>query len=153
MNKAGTESLIKIAQIHKEHLQFAIKSLADIFPISAEKVANVNEQEFLLLELLTGRFAKLQDFLGAKLIDAFLDSAGEVTEGLTMIDKVNKLEKFGIIENSDEWLVMRQLRNHLSHEYPDQPILTAEYLNQTYTLSKKLIQLADTIIESINNKV
>jgi hypothetical protein len=36
-----------------------------------------------------------------------------------MIDKLNRLERLGFIR-LDDWLQLRDLRNRLSHEYPEQ---------------------------------
>lgn len=45
----------------------------------------------------------LQDFVGSKIINLFLDVSQEPYEALTMIDKLNKLEKFHIIDDNDVW--------------------------------------------------
>lgn len=149
MNKNVVDSMINISKIHSERLSLAIEKLAPIFPISATKIQALNEHEFLLLELLTNRFAKLQDFIGSKLIDIYLESVGESLESLTILDKVHKLEKFHVIEDGDTWMEMRQLRNHLSHEYPDHPEITAAYLNEAYISSQQLLQYLQNILKAL----
>jgi hypothetical protein len=62
-----------------------------------------------------------------------------------MIDKLNKLEKLSIIENSSLWFELREIRNHISHEYPDNPSATAKYLNQLYVAIPKLLSILDNI--------
>lgn len=149
MNMTVIKSWVKIAQIHEKHLLYALNHLAATFPIHADKVLNLNEQEFILIELLTSRFAKLQDFMGNKLINAVLEQMNEFSGDLTIIDKINKLEKFHLIKDAKLWQEFRQLRNHLSHEYPDNPELLAKYLNQTYTLSFELIECLNTLLKKL----
>jgi len=38
---------------------------------------------------------------------------------MSLLDVVDKLEKFNIIDNSFEWMEYRKLRNKLTHEYPN----------------------------------
>lgn len=152
MKDSIRSSVIKTASIHKERLLHALHQLEPLFPFTAEKINHLSEQDFLLLELLTNRFAKLQDIMGSKLIDIFLELVGEATHNLTMIDKLHQLEKFNLIQSADIWLEMRQLRNHLSHEYPDQPELVAEYLNETTRLATTLIEFFNSLLCEITAK-
>jgi hypothetical protein len=117
--------MIKIAQIHCTRINFAISNLSVIFPLSKDKIDNFSNEEVLHIELLISRFAKLQDYIGRILINEFLKCKGEDYLNLTMIDKINKLEKLRIIDNAEIWQAMREARNHISHEYPDMPELTA----------------------------
>lgn len=93
--------------------------------------------------------SKLQDFIGSKLINVTLDKLGEFSPNLTMIDKKNKLEKFHLIKNADFWKETRELRNHLSHEYPDNPDLIILYLNETYHLASELLECLYTLLDVI----
>lgn len=137
--------MIKIAEIHADRITLATQTLKKIFPLDADKAARLNQQELLWVELLVSRFAKLQDFLGKTLIDAFLSSIGEYTDNATMIDKINLLERLEIIENAEIWKLMREARNHISHEYPEHPELTARYLNQIFDLAPKLLNILGKI--------
>ena len=38
---------------------------------------------------------------------------------MPLIDILNKLEKFKIIDSENDWKYFRKLRNILTHEYPD----------------------------------
>jgi hypothetical protein len=140
---------IKLADIHATRMTMAMDELKPIFPLCETKIANLNKQQFLLLELLTSRFTKLQDLIGRKIIDEFLLSKEEFIDTDTMIDKINKLERMQIISNAQTWSHMREVRNHIAHEYPDRPELTARYLNQLFDLSPKLL----AILHNIKNKI
>ena len=143
MNKLN--EVIKIADIHVNRIKMAVDNLKDIFPLDEDKVENLSTEELLFLELLTSRFAKLQDLIGQKIIDEFLISKEEKIDGYTMIDKLNKLERIGIIANMQVWKGMRETRNHISHEYPGHPEIKARYLNKLFELTPKLLEILDRI--------
>jgi len=149
MNKNKVKSLIEIARIHESHLLYALNNLADIFPMTEEKVAHLTRQEFLLVDFLINRFCRLQDFMGSSLVNAVLIQLNEFADDLTMIDKMNKLEKFHLIKDARLWQEVRKLRNHLIHEYPDHPELVAQFLNQAYPLSFDLLEILNNILKKL----
>ena len=64
-------------------------------------------------------FSKLQDKIGAKLFKSLLYDLKEIDDmSMPMIDVLHRLEKLHILESSDEWDTLREIRNVLSHEYP-----------------------------------
>lgn len=139
---------LKIADIHVDRINFALRKLNKTFPLQENEIVDIDENDIPLFELLVSRFAKLQDFIGRKIIDEYLQTQGEYAEEYTMLDKLNLLEKFGIIESVQEWQKMREVRNHLTHEYPDHPEFTLKYMNQLYDLTPKLILIFERIKKS-----
>jgi len=98
--------------------------------------------------MLVLRFAKLQDFIGRKLIDTLFAETREIIDELTMIDKLHKLERLGIIDSVATWDKMRDVRNYLTHEYPENPEnpeKTADNLNSLVTLAPKLLKILQNI--------
>ena len=75
----------------------------------------------------------------------FLISKKEVIDGKTMIDKINKLERIGIIANAQVWEDLIEARNHISHEYPDHPERIARYLNKIFDLIPTLLEILELI--------
>ena len=63
------------------------------------------------------RFIKLQDLIGEKLFKYFLDEIGEYKDNMSLLDMLDKLEKFEIVDDAKEWMRYRKLRNQLTHEY------------------------------------
>lgn len=64
-------------------------------------------------------FSKLQDKIGAKLFKQVLYELKEIdTLSLPMIDILHKLESLRILESSEAWERLREIRNLLAHEYP-----------------------------------
>jgi uncharacterized protein with HEPN domain len=68
-----------------------------------------------------------------------------------MLDKIHKLERLEIIENALIWKEMRNVRNHVTHEYPDHPHFTAADLNKIIMLAPELLKILDNIQNRINS--
>ncbi|PVZ71639.1 hypothetical protein [Pelagibaculum spongiae] len=105
-----------LLQMHKAadrlRWSFGRCQLLDVHKLSAE-----DEEKF---ETLTARFARLSDILIQKqlrLIDELdLESAG------TVRDRINRAEKKGLIDSARDFIVIRELRNAIAHEYEDQAL-------------------------------
>jgi hypothetical protein len=65
------------------------------------------------------RFIKYQDMLGDKLFRIFLDDLGEYKDNMSLLDVLDKLEKLGLLDDPEQWMQYRKLRNKLTHEYPN----------------------------------
>jgi hypothetical protein len=141
------DDMIRIAEIHASRINMAMVGLAKLFPLEESKVIHLSDQDIMYIELLISRFSKLQDYLGRQVINAFLKMVGDYEDNLTMLDKIHKLERLNIIEKAEIWEEMREARNHIAHEYPDKPALTAIYLNKIFLLAPQLLKLLDNIKE------
>lgn len=73
-----------------------------------------------LTDQILFRFMKLQDTLGERMIPATLAHLAEPFEAWPMRDRLDRLEKLGFLDVTD-WLLWREARNRLAHEYPDAP--------------------------------
>ena len=89
--------------------------------------------------MVTSRFAKLQDTMGQKIFPLILTSVGEEVANKTFIDILNMFEKFGFIDNANFWISLRQTRNAIANEYPDNLEKLVIDLNAVYTQSEKLL--------------
>lgn len=63
-----------------------------------------------------GRFARLLDTVGDKLLPVLLTALGEASA--EAIDNLDRAEHLGFIVSTDEWMTLRILRNQMVHEYP-----------------------------------
>ena len=70
-----------------------------------------------LTDQILYRFTKLQDAMGERLVPATLTWLREPHEAWPMRDRLDRLEKIGIMD-VEPWLVWRDVRNRLAHEYP-----------------------------------
>ncbi len=155
MSQEDLGSIISVSKIHEQRLLEALSAIEALFPLDADKIKNINQAQFFALETLSSRFGRLQDLMGSKLFDLCLISLGENIDGLSMIDKANKLEKSSILESTHSWMAMRKLRNNITHEYPDQPEITADILNNINTTIKPMLKLFNKILDTIaqTNKI
>jgi hypothetical protein len=80
------------------------------------------------LESFGAKFARMQDTVVDKLLPALLEAAGE--QPGAAIDNLNRAERLNLIDQADNWLTMRRLRNRLVHEYFDDPREMAPALRQ-----------------------
>ena len=69
------------------------------------------------LESFSSKFCHMQDTFIDKLAPLLLTKLGEIS--FSAIDNLNKLEHLNIVNNVNNWLDMRLLRNKLVHEYVD----------------------------------
>ncbi len=145
MNKSEVQSILLIADIHVERIQQALADIQPLFPLDSIKVKKLNKPDIFSIEVMTTRYSKLQDYLGTVGFNALFEIEGENTETWTMIDKLNKLEKYGIIEDAHVWRDMRKSRNFLTHEYPDQPEIIAISLNIIYNYIPILLQIKNKL--------
>ena len=84
------------------------------------------------------RFLKLQDALGERLVPATLAALLEPDADRPMLDKLNRLDRLGYVR-LDDWLQWRDLRNRLSHEYPEQTEVRWATLKAAVRASKDLL--------------
>jgi len=137
--------VLKTADIHESRLRLAMSKLDPLIPLSEDFITNVVEENLFALELFSSRFAKLHDLMGVKVFAAVLEWSQEPGSYPSFLDKLHVLEKVGAISNAQLWSELRQMRNALSHEYPDDPGQMAKYFNRAYELSGYLLQCHEQI--------
>ncbi|RLA23307.1 MAG: hypothetical protein DRQ62_06530 [Gammaproteobacteria bacterium] len=74
-------------------------------------------QERAVLDAYLKRFASVQDFLGAKIFAPLLEMAG-ISNG-KMSEVLYLIEKEEIIDSLGNWIELREIRNELEHDYPE----------------------------------
>jgi hypothetical protein len=125
--------------IHADRIKIAFNEMEGFLPLSLEKINILTPHELGILELLTGRFAKLQDAIGEKIFPLILQVIGEDIKLMSFVDRLNLLEKLGYINDAYHWFEYRKARNSISHEYPDNPKLLVQNLENVLQLSKDLL--------------
>ncbi|MEA3438510.1 MAG: hypothetical protein U9R43_18750 [Thermodesulfobacteriota bacterium] len=118
MNISKKKKLLT-AQLN-ENFEALEKSL-DVLNYSFRKCKSFGEKEEYeqeeqeSFEALTSRFARTSDILTQKVFKSLFALLQENVN--TIIDSANILEKLGIVENADDVLNIRELRNQIAHEY------------------------------------
>ncbi len=71
-----------------------------------------------VLDAYLKRFASIQDFLGAKIFSLLLEVAG--ISANKMSEVLANIEKENIIDSLESWIELRDVRNELEHDYPEE---------------------------------
>lgn len=128
-------------RIHLKRIEHARKKLEKIFPASMSVWESLSEDRIETMDQLVYRFAKLQDALGLRVFKSLLSVLEEPVESSSMLDKLNRLEKLGALPSKLKWQELRNLRNNLAHEYPDQAEDNLERFNFFFSEVESLIQI------------
>ena len=121
-------------------------------PINTQFLADLDSNIALSeqLDAFASRFGRLQDNIGDKLLPAVLTALGEKTG--PVLDNLNKAEKYGWLQSAESWLLARQLRNKMVHEYIEDPAILAEALNSAHGFIPLLTQFADQLTKALNER-
>ena len=111
-----------------------------------ESVEAISGAVLRLLDQSAYRFGKLQDTLGLRLLPGILDLSEEpLPEETPFAQKLQALERLGVIPSVNQWRLLRELRNQLAHEYFDMPALKAAVLNRFLDGIDILLQTWDQV--------
>lgn len=99
------------------------------------------------VEAFVGRFARLQDTVGDKLLPLFLIALGE--KASAAIDNLDLAERLGLLKSADEWMTMRNLRNQMIHEYVEDPAVLVNALQSAHAFVPTLIAVANKMLDEI----
>lgn len=122
MNRYSVERYEKTkaeCAIHIERMMHAHARIQNLFPFTAKGLETLKPDHVSFMDQYIFRFAKLQDAMGERLLPYALILVGEDIKGKPFIDLLNRLEKLNMIPSAQKWLEWRELRNDISHEYPD----------------------------------
>ena len=120
--------VIEKVNLHKKRLKSALSEIKSWGNFDSEIYEDF--EKIKTVDSFIYRFIKLQDLMGEKLFKLFLNEIGEYKDNMSLLDILDKLEKFEIIKKSSDWMEFRKLRNKLTHEYPnnEQDIVDGIYL-------------------------
>jgi hypothetical protein len=102
------------------------------------------------VEAFVGRFGRLQDTVGDKLLPLLMTALGEKTS--SAIDNLDRAERLGLVKSADEWMTMRNLRNQMIHEYVEDPVVLVNALQAGHDFVPSLIEAADKMIAEIEKR-
>ncbi|WP_330947447.1 hypothetical protein [Thermomonas sp. LB-4] len=102
------------------------------------------------VEAFAARFGRLQDTLGDKLIPALLRALGEPVGAA--IDNLDRAERLGWLPSSEQWLIVRRLRNQMVHDYIEDPAILASALQMAHTQVPMLIETSRALLEELDRR-
>lgn len=146
--------LSRIAEKEARLLQFTHDRLfAEEPDLTAERVQEwtANDLTAEQLDAFVARFGRLQDTLGDKLLPGLLELLGE-KKGAA-IDNLDKAERFGWIGSSDAWLLSRQLRNQMIHEYIEDAEILADALQQGRSQVPLLAEATQKMLAEVEQRL
>ncbi len=109
------------------------------------------KEENAFLDVMSVRYTKLQDLIGSKIFTMLLEVMAEPIESKRYLDMLAHLEKIGILESMDFWIELRNVRNFIAHEYPEEPKIFVDNINYLYGCSLKLLEFWQNLKQEINN--
>ena len=72
------------------------------------------------------RFVKLQDSLGEKVLPGVLSlTLDPLPPEVPFAEKLQRLERLGVLDSVETWRLLREVRNALAQDYPENPALQA----------------------------
>lgn len=121
-------------------------------PFTRERALRLEEDAELAerVEAFVGRFGRLQDTLGDKLLPLLLSALGE--RAGAVMDNLDRAERLGWLASAEDWLAMRNLRNQMVHEYVEEPALLAGALVAGHEFVPPLLAVADAMLGEIERK-
>jgi len=135
--------LQKNFEVLREYKNF-IEKLGDIYTPFVFNSLKLEEKA--ILEAYLKRFAFLQDYLGAKVFKLILENKGIVVNKMSEV--LIEIEREGIID-LEKWIELRNIRNELEHDYPDELEVALEDLkycvenfNEIEKIIKKVFEFA-----------
>jgi hypothetical protein len=138
---------------HIKRMLYAYNKMAKFMPLDAATYDNLTEEQVENIDQFIFRFAKLQDAMGERVFRSVLISLKEEIKNKPFRDLLNRLEQLGILKSKEEWLLLRKLRNDLSHEYVNESEGNALSLNLVYENTEKLYDIFMQVKSYVNDNL
>jgi hypothetical protein len=145
MNSGNSIATLRLQDAWREcernayHLQRALEQLRPLLPMGGGQFQTLTDAQIQTLDQFILRFTKLQDAMGGHLFPAILGYMQEPYEERPMLDKLNRLEKLGFLQDALAWSAVRTIRNKFAHDYPDDPEKNAALINIATQTAQTLV--------------
>ena len=118
------------------------------FPLDYSSYIELKEEDFKVFDSIAYRYLKTQSILGEKVFREILEFGEFNTQNKSFIEILAELQKEGVLENINEWQLLREIRNSISHDYPYDESEIIEAINLLY----EKIEVLDKIVKNIKEK-
>jgi len=138
---------LELAQRELGHLEYTYRTLFAT-PIDLAWVQALPNREDLAekIDAFVSRFGRLQDHIGERLVPRFARLLGE--QGKSLLDVLAYAERMGWVEDADEFIGARKLRNLLVHEY----MADAELFLEALQMANGATQMLRSIVGKMNEQ-
>lgn len=151
--KTKIDSSINECDSHLKKLQRGRLLLADFFPLDSEVFSSLTEEQIEHIDQFIYRFTRLQDSMGKRLFPSMISYLDDDYSPRPFLDILERLEQLGIITSSTDWQFFRNLRNNLSHDYPENIKVMIETLNLLFDEWIKMENIYTTARRYYENKL
>jgi hypothetical protein len=134
---------------HLLHARHALKSMEAHLPLDGQNLAHLDLESIQDIDQLVLRYSKLQDSMGSKLFPTLLKILMEPLEDSPMLDKLNRLEKIGILPSVQRWQELREIRNKFAHDYPEGDEMKAVVLNAACSGIEEMAEVLDRVGKAV----
>jgi len=142
---------INMADIQSKRLKIALDKLSPFLPLHTKKFNDLDDINLAFMDVITTRFSKLQDIIGSKIFPLILEMLGESKSIEPFIDKLNKLEKLNYLTSAAWWMDLREARNQITHDYPDNEELLLEHFNEFSHHAKEMLEYWQSLKEKLGS--
>lgn len=134
---------------HQTRIHYALNKIQKFMPLNSKQYQALDDEQVEALDQFLFRFSKLQDTMGQRLFSNILASKEEPVKSLSFLDKLNRLEQLGLMLDKNQWLIIRDIRNKVSHEYEDEPEAMCNALNHIYASYSQLESIFEYIKQTL----
>ena len=140
--------IVRVVRKECRHLTTTDQRLfGDLFTRERAVQLEIDPELAERVEAFVGRFGRLQDTLGDKLLPLYFIALGEKLSAA--IDNLDRAERLGLLNSADEWMTMRKLRNQMIHEYIEDLTVLASALQTGHEFVPTLIAVANKLLAGI----
>ncbi|MGD9583385.1 MAG: hypothetical protein AB7V26_06915 [Lysobacterales bacterium] len=146
--QARLKFLARVVRKESQHLASTDQRLfADAFNLDRASELDHDPDLAERVEAVVGRFGRLQDTLGDKLLPALLSALGE--KASASIDNLDRAERLGLMPSVEQWMTIRNLRNKMVHEYVEDPAVLVGALQSGHAFVLELIATGERMLAEI----
>ena len=150
--KLRLQFLSRVVVKERDHLLITDQRLfQSSFDLNRVKQMDIDIDLSERVDAFVGRFSRLQDTVGDKLLPQLLTVLGEKVE--SVIDNLDRAEKLGFLDSSDEWMSIRNLRNQMIHEYIEDPLILLSALQSGHNYVPTLEKIVNNILSEIDRRL
>jgi len=143
-------------QAHARFLNESLEAMAADLPFDADALARYRSAPSAMayLDQFVYRFGRLQDTMGRQLLPLILEVVKEpLPEEATFMEKLDRLERLGIVPSVEQWDEIRELRNALTHDYPEAAERLAATINQAVDAARSLVAILEGNAQWLREKL
>ncbi|TCK05201.1 hypothetical protein [Phorcysia thermohydrogeniphila] len=143
------EVFLKNLKDFKNNLEWLKKSLKKCQGLVDKDPKSLTDSQLEAIEALFSRFSRSVDMLINRILRGI--DILEFEDVGTKLDIAIRAEKRGFVENFEELMALKDLRNELAHEYVGERL--HEKLKEVIYASKKLLKISERVISYAENEL